>query len=97
MEPNEEPIPPQEPQNITEATAFIQANCRVENWAREQDDSDSLYYRLVTVKMTVDTSEIAFEERVLDQKLPLEAFYVKAARVLFGVQRHYEQLKAEGA
>lgn len=92
-----EPAQPQEPKDIAEATAFIQEHCRVEQWAREQDDNDSLYYRLVSVKLTVDTGEIIYEQKVLDQPIPLNLFYVRAARMLFTVKQRHEQLKAEGA
>lgn len=84
-----------EPNNTEEALAWIQENCRTESWNRIQDE-DSLYYREVSVKLTLDTGEIVHSQNVLDQTLPLNLFYTRAAKLLFSVKAKHEELKEQG-
>lgn len=94
--PVEQPPAPTEPLDIAQATAFIQEHCRLEQWERELNEEESLYYRNVSVKMTVDTGEIVYQQQVLDQQIPLNLFYIRAARMLFAAQQRHEELKAAG-
>lgn len=100
VQPQEAPVEvpePVEPKTVNEANAFIQENCRVEQWERELDEDSTLYYRNVSVMMTLDNSEIILKERVLDQQIPLNVFFTKAARMMFAARQRNEALKVEGA